>query len=106
MAKRKSKKEKALGYIKNRSIEKPIKSFVIEYLLKIKGERVRKIIADLRHDGEPISSGRKGYYYAYTQEELQPTIQQLTRRVGAMSYVLKSLKNTQRRMDERQGNLL
>lgn len=49
------------------------KSIDIEAALNISGVNVRKIVGLLRDESVPIASGNKGYSFATTAEELEPT---------------------------------
>ena len=73
-------KDRVLGLIKQRSIEKPIKSRAIEVEYSLAGATVREIIHYMRvKKREPIGS-KNGYFFARNMGELQHTINDLRSR--------------------------
>lgn len=72
-------KEQVLNHIKTRCFGKKAtrKSIEIERTLSISGNELRKQVNDLRREGIPIASSRRGYFYAETAGDVYATIRQL-----------------------------
>lgn len=64
----------------------------LEKHLCISGAEVRKLINHARKSLEPIGSGQKGYFYASTLKEIEPTIKHLEERANAIYHVAACLK--------------
>ena len=74
---------KFLVYIKkhHRGKEKAVSSAYLQSRFLISSRTVRKIVNQLRNDGNPICSDEDGYYYAANEGELLNSIYQMTSRI-------------------------
>lgn len=68
---------------------KAIPSSELEWLFRLEGRSLRRVISALRKNGEPICSDRNGYYFAGTREELNRMI----RHFGTVISDFSTLKN-------------
>ena len=62
--------------------------------------RVCEAVHLLRKQGHPIASTPKGYSYATDPKQLEPSIQELLRKVTGIHESIHQLRKTQRRMEE------
>jgi len=74
------------------SFDSPVKSAALERAFRCKGGSIRDAIEELRRGGKPIGSDQRGYYYAATKEELEPTLAHLERRAMSMLATIKQLR--------------
>ena len=65
--------------------EKAVHSEELERLFCIDGRTLRRYIAILRRDGNPICSDETGYYYADNQKEINATVSRLNELVLKIS---------------------
>ena len=84
-----------LNYLKTNAVGKAnaVKSGEIEKRFGIYGEHLRGAINGLRTDGYPICSGRNGYWYAETVEELIATRNNLKQRIEGIERALGGIEN-------------
>jgi len=74
-----------------------------KYNTRISDATVRKIVSECRADKRwPIASGPTGYYLALKAEQLDGTIEHLTRRINREVVVVQELKEVQRTMRQRE----
>lgn len=81
-----------IASLKLRTPECPIYSAELEAHFEITGSEVRDIIRSLRRDGHPIANSSKGYFYARTYTEIEPTILDLKSRSLSMLETIKKLE--------------
>ena len=60
---------------------KAVSSAYLQSRFCISSRTVRKLVNQLRNDGNPICSGDNGYYYAADRKELLASIGQMTSRI-------------------------
>ena len=60
---------------------KAVPSAYLQGRFCISSRTVRKLVNQLRNDGNPICSGDNGYYYAADRKELLASIGQMTSRI-------------------------
>lgn len=84
---------KFLNYIKeyHTGKEKAVSSASLQNRFSISSRTVRKLVNQLRNDGNPICSGDNGYYYAADREELISSIRQMTSRIKEISKARRGL---------------
>lgn len=84
-----------------RGKENAVKSPELEIIFHMKGTEIRKTVNNSRRRGFPICSGRTGYYYATTAEDLQKTVANLDGRIrkieAAKEGLLEMLKKVERK---------
>ena len=79
--------------IKNYSIEKPIKSKVIERTFSLAGATVREIVHYLRvKKRRPLGMNQSGYFYARNRAELEHTINNLKSRSQKIKRAVQGLE--------------
>lgn len=71
--------------------EKAVSSAYLQNRFCISSRTVRRLVNQLRNDGNPICSGDKGYYYATDREELIASIRQMTSRIKEISKARRGL---------------
>ncbi len=88
-----------LIYIKeyHQGKEKAVSSAYLQSRFSISSRTVRKIVNQLRNDGNPICSDENGYYYATDKGEVLNSVYQMTSRIKeiakAKNGLVKSLQN-------------
>ena len=75
----------------------PAKSIVFEEKFHISDRDVRTIINHLRTE-HPIGSGDSGYFYAKTQEELEPTFQRIEATLATVKTMIFNLRTSQKKL--------
>ena len=82
-----------LTYIKDYHTgkEKAVPSAYLQNRFCISSRTVRRLVNQLRNDGNPICSGDNGYYYAADREELIASIRQMTSRIKEISKARRGL---------------
>ncbi|SHE61414.1 HTH domain-containing protein [Tissierella praeacuta DSM 18095] len=72
-----------LIYIKkyHQGKEKAVSSAYLQRRFSISSRTVRKIVNQLRNDGNPICSDENGYYYATDKDEVLNSVYQMTSRI-------------------------
>lgn len=85
--------DKFLNYIKeyHTGKEKSVSSAYLQNKLCISSRTVRRLVNQLRNDGNPICSGDNGYYYAADRRELMASIKQMTSRIREISKARRGL---------------
>jgi len=77
--------------------EKAVSSAYLQSRFLISSRTVRKLVNQLRNEGNPICSDENGYYYAIDQKELLNSIHQMTSRIieiaKAKNGLVKALKH-------------
>ena len=97
-------KERILIHLRmNSDVEHPKVSRQLQALWDISDLTVRQAIGLLRDDGEPIASGARGFFYATTPEQLEPTIDNLQERIAVMSRRRSMLIGAKNKMREVAG---
>ncbi|MBZ2175626.1 HTH domain-containing protein [Schnuerera sp. xch1] len=88
-----------LTYIKkyHQGKEKAVSSAYLQNRFSISSRSVRKIVNQLRNDGNPICSNENGYYYGTDKDEVLNSVYQMNSRIKeiakAKNGLVKSLKN-------------
>ena len=91
---------KAVGNMVRRAThENPIRSSTIERSLKIPGCAVRQAVHHLRTKGFPIGSEGKGYFWAYSGQELALTIKHGEQRIRSISEWVEAVSATRREFE-------
>ena len=82
-----------LNYIKkfHTGKEKAVSSTYLQSRFCISSRTVRKLVNQLRNDGNPICSGDNGYYYAADRKELLASIGQMTSRIREIAKAKRGL---------------
>lgn len=85
-----------LAKLKTHTVKNPCQSFQLEARFEISGPEVRILVQELRRKGHPIANvtpdGVKGYFYAQSYTEIEPTIRDLESRSLSMLNTIKQLK--------------
>jgi len=84
---------KVVEIISTATIHFPVRSRVLEEILKIGGPELREVIGEMRNRKMPVGSGTSGYWWAYGPEELETTIRHLESRIRKESHHIKMLKS-------------
>ena len=84
-------------------VNHPKVSRQLQALWDISDLTVRQAVGLLRDDGEPIASGARGFFYATTPEQLEPTIDNLQERIAVMSRRRSKLIGAKNKMREISG---
>ena len=71
--------------------EKAVPSAFLQSRFCISSRTVRKLVNQLRNDGNPICSGDNGYYYAADRKELLASIGQMTSRIREIAKAKRGL---------------
>lgn len=82
-----------LIYIKeyHTGTSKAVPSAYLQGRFRISSRTVRKLVNQLRNDGNPICSGDEGYYYAADRKELLASIGQMTSRIREIAKAKRGL---------------
>jgi len=91
-------KDLLLIAIKQRDSLNPITSKQLESNLYIEGPQIRDWVREMRREGVPIGSDRKGYYICKTPSELIHTLADLKSRSLSMLETISALQNTLKEM--------
>ena len=96
-----------LVYIKehHRGKEKAVSSAYLQSRFSISSRTVRKLVNQLRNDGNPICSDENGYYYATDQKELFNSIHQMTSRIKEITKVKNGLVKALKHFPDANGQL-
>jgi biotin operon repressor len=70
---------------------KAVSSAYLQNRFCISSRTVRRLVNQLRNDGNPICSGDNGYYYAADRNELIASIRQMTSRIREISKARRGL---------------
>jgi len=83
------------NYLHNecRGKQNAVTSLILERRFRCRGTEIRSMVNDLRCVGVPICSGRKGYYYADSIEDVTGTVANLESRIKKMREAQKGLLN-------------
>ena len=87
-------KKNIVEYLKlyGRGKDNAITSKTIEITFGMTGFALRRAINILRSEGVPICSGRRGYYYAETYDDIFETISDLRHRIERMECAIKGVE--------------
>ena len=85
--------------------EKAVSSAYLQSRFCISGRAVRKLVNQLRNDGNPICSGDNGYYYAGNRQELLESIGQMTSRIIEIAKVKRGLIKALEHFSDYSGQL-
>ena len=97
-------KERILVHLRlNTDVNHPKVSRQLQALWDISDLTVRQAVGLLRDDGEPIASGARGFFYATSPEQLEPTIDNLQERIAVMSRRRSKLIGAKNKMREVAG---
>ena len=82
-----------LAKIRLHSKEYPIYSSVLENYFETTGPQIRDAIRQLRRAGYPIANSPKGYFYAKSYAEIEPTLNDLENRALSQLETISKLKS-------------
>lgn len=68
------------------------KSREFQMLMGVKGADIRRMVNELRFAGHPICSGKEGYWYAETEDEVLETLNNLQSRVYGINKAINGLE--------------
>lgn len=85
-----------VNYLKENAVgkENAVKSKQIEQIFGLRGVEVRNMVNQLRYEGVPICSGRKGYWYAKNEAEVIETLNGLKARIIGIENAVNGLEKT------------
>ena len=86
-------------------IEKAVPSAYLQSRFCISSRTVRKLVNQLRNDGNPICSGDNGYYYAADRKELIASIGQMTSRIKEIAKANRGLVKALEHFPDANGQL-
>ena len=84
---------------------KAIPSAYLQNRFCISSRTVRKLVNQLRNDGNPICSGDEGYYYAADRKELLASIGQMTSRIREIAKAKRGLVKALEHFPDTNGQL-
>ena len=85
--------------------EKAVPSAYLQNRFYISSRAVRKLINQLRNDGNPICSDDNGYYYASDRKELHASIRQMTSRIREIAKAKRGLVKALEHFPDANGQL-
>ena len=85
--------------------EKAVPSAFLQSRFCISSRTVRKLVNQLRNDGNPICSGDNGYYYAADRKELLASIGQMTSRIREIAKAKRGLVKSLEHFPDTNGQL-
>ena len=85
--------------------EKAVSSAYLQNRFCISSRTVRRLVNQLRNDGNPICSGDKGYYYAADRKELLASIGQMTSRIREIAKAKRGLVKALEHFPDANGQL-
>jgi len=85
--------------------EEAVSSRYLQSRFCISSRTVRKLVNQLRNDGNPICSGDEGYYYAADRKELLTSIGQMTSRIKEIAKAKRGLVKALEHFPEEEGQL-
>ncbi len=85
--------------------EKAVSSAYLQSRFCISSRTVRKLVNQLRNDGNPICSGDNGYYYASDRKELLASIGQMTSRIREIAKAKRGLVKALEHFPDADGQL-
>ena len=86
-------------------ISKAVPSAYLQGRFCISSRTVRKLVNQLRNDGNPICSGENGYYYAADRKELLASIGQMTSRIREIAKAKRGLVKSLEHFPDANGQL-
>ena len=86
-------------------ISKAVPSVYLQGRFYISSRTVRKLVNQLRNDGNPICSGDNGYYYAADRKELLASIGQMTSRIREIAKAKRGLVKALEHFPDTNGQL-
>jgi len=84
---------------------KAVPSAYLQGRFCISSRTVRKLVNQLRNDGNPICSGDEGYYYAADRKELLASIGQMTSRIREIAKAKRGLVKALEHFPDANGQL-
>ncbi|KAF5031864.1 hypothetical protein DSECCO2_623330 [anaerobic digester metagenome] len=84
---------------------KAVPSAYLQSRFCISSRAVRKLVNQLRNDGNPICSGDNGYYYAADRKELLASIGQMTSRIREITKARRGLVKALEHFPDANGQL-
>ena len=84
---------------------KAVRSAYLQGRFCISSRTVRKLVNQLRNDGNPICSGDNGYYYAADRKELLTSIGQMTSRIREIAKAKRGLVKALEHFPDANGQL-
>ncbi|WIV13558.1 MULTISPECIES: hypothetical protein [Bacillota] len=84
---------------------KAVPSAYLQGRFCISSRTVRKLVNQLRNDGNPICSGDNGYYYAADRKELLASIGQMTSRIREIAKAKRGLVKALEHFPDASGQL-
>jgi biotin operon repressor len=96
-----------LMYIKkyHQGKEKAVSSAYLQGKFSISSRTVRKIVNQLRNNGNPICSDENGYYYAMDTDEVLNSIYQMTSRIREIAKAKNGLVKALGKFPDKSGQL-
>lgn len=96
-----------LIYIKeyHQGKEKAVSSAYLQSRFSISSRTVRKIVNQLRNDGNPICSDENGYYYATDKDEVLNSVYKMTSRIKEIAKAKNGLVKSLRNFPDESGQL-
>lgn len=85
--------------------EKAVSSAYLQSRFSISSRTVRKLVNQLRNEGNPICSDENGYYYATDQKELLNSIHQMRSRIIEIAKAKNGLVKALRHFPDDSGQL-
>jgi len=85
--------------------ENAVSSAYLQIRFCISSRTVRKLVNQLRNDGNPICSDDNGYYYAADRKELLASIGQMTSRIREIAKAKRGLVKALGRFPDTNGQL-
>lgn len=86
-------------------ISKAVPSTYLQSRFSISSRTVRKLVNQLRNNGNPICSGDNGYYYAGDRKELLASIGQMTSRIREIAKAKRGLAKALEQFPDTNGQL-
>jgi len=86
-------------------ISNAVPSAYLQGRFRISSRTVRKLVNQLRNDGNPICSGDNGYYYAADRKELLASIGQMTSRIREIAKAKRGLVKALEHFPDTNGQL-
>lgn len=96
-----------LTYIKkyHQGREKAVSSAYLQKKFSISSRTVRKIVNQLRNDGNPICSDENGYYYAIDKDEVLNSVYQMNSRIKEIAKAKNGLVKSLGKFPDESGQL-
>lgn len=85
--------------------EKAVSSAYLQKKFSISSRTVRKIVNQLRNDGNPICSDENGYYYATDKDEVLNSVYQMNSRIKEIAKAKNGLVKSLGKFPDESGQL-